>query len=325
MRVHFSTDDVSPRDREEFFVELVAKHVMNVTPGDRPDPATYRAQFEAHVAGRFTLFGYRTPHATGFRTATDIRKDRVDTFQLRRLPAEYIYHCNPTAATTVEAQFAAGDFYISSNEWPAGGSMKGGISASGLLIPYAVLSPLVAGGRLTRPVIIPGRSPLGLLPGAAFGAANTQVPLLPPELGDAVLQNLCGLLALACSPSEDGHSNAQLSLRASRLEGAKRYIDQHLAEPGLTQANTAASLGISVRHLHLLFEPTGISFAQYVARRRLLQCRAALTSPVGAGRSVADIAFGWGFNLATFYRAFEREFGLPPTALRAVGAWGHAD
>ena len=74
-----------------------------------------------------------------------------------------------------------------------------------------------------------------------------------------------------------------------------------------------------MRHLHLLFEPTGISFAHYVAQRRLLQCRAALTSPTGVARSVADIAFGWGFNsLATFYRVFEREFGMPPTALRAA-------
>jgi AraC-like DNA-binding protein len=74
-----------------------------------------------------------------------------------------------------------------------------------------------------------------------------------------------------------------------------------------------------VRHLHLLFEPTGTSFAQCVARRRLMQCRTALASATGAHRSVADIAFGWGFNsLATFYRAFEREFGMPPTALRAA-------
>jgi AraC-like DNA-binding protein len=36
---------------------------------------------------------------------------------------------------------------------------------------------------------------------------------------------------------------------------------------------------------------------------------------------VADIAFRWGFNsLATFYRPFEREFGLSPTALRVAGA-----
>ena len=75
-----------------------------------------------------------------------------------------------------------------------------------------------------------------------------------------------------------------------------------------------------MRQLHLLFEPTGTTFAQYVAQRRLLQCRAALTSPSDIGRSVADIELGWGFNsLATFYRAFEREFGLPPAAVRAAG------
>jgi AraC-like DNA-binding protein len=74
-----------------------------------------------------------------------------------------------------------------------------------------------------------------------------------------------------------------------------------------------------LRQLHLLFEPTGTSFAQYVTQHRLQQCRAALASPTGLTRSVADIAFGWGFNsLATFYRAFEREFGLPPNALRSA-------
>ena len=52
-----------------------------------------------------------------------------------------------------------------------------------------------------------------------------------------------------------------------------------------------------------------------------MRCRAALASPIDARRSVGDIAFGWGLNsLATFYRAFEREFGLPPAALRAAAA-----
>jgi AraC-like DNA-binding protein len=326
MRVHFSTDDVPPRDREEFFVDLVAKYVMNMTACDRPDPTGYRAQFDAYVAGRFTLFGYHTPYRTGLRSAADISRDRADTFRLQRLPGECISRSTTTRATTVEVRFAAGDFSVSSNEWPVHGSMKEGLSASGLLIPYQVLSPLLRGGRLTGPVVIPAGSPLGSLLEAAFEAANAQFPLLSPELGDAVLQNLCGLVALACGASEEGHFSGQHSLRAARLEGARRYIDQHLAEPGLTPAGTAAALGISVRHLHLLFEPTGISFARYVAQRRLLQCRAALASPTGPRRSIADIAFGWGFNsLATFYRAFEREFGLPPAALRAVAAAGHGD
>jgi AraC-like DNA-binding protein len=179
---------------------------------------------------------------------------------------------------------------------------------------------LLAGGRLTRPVPVRAGSPLGSLLGAAFDVAVKELPLLSTELGDAVLYNLCGLVALACGASEEGRSSGQDSLRKARLEAAKWHIDQHLAEPGLSPASTAAALGISLRQLHLMFEPTGASFAQYVARRRLLQCRTALASPTAVSRSVADIAFGWGFNsLATFYRAFEREFGSAPTALRAAG------
>jgi AraC-like DNA-binding protein len=321
MRVHFSTDDLPPRDREEFFVELVAKYVMNMTSSDRRDAAGYSAQFDAYVAGRFTLFEYQTPYQTGRRTAADVGRGRGDTFRLQRLPRECISRATTTPATTTEIRIAAGDFSVTSTEWPNRGSMKDGLSASGLLIPHAVLSPLIAGGRLTGPVAIRAGSPLGSLLRAALDSANAQVPLLSADLGDAVLENLCGLVALACGASDEGRWNGRESLRAARLEAAKRYIHQHLAEPGLTPASTAAALGISVRHLHVLFEPTGTSFAQYLTQQRLLQCRAALTSPTGGSRSVADIAFGWGFNsLATFYRAFEREFGLPPTALRAAGA-----
>lgn len=319
MRVHFSTDDVPPRDREEFFVDLVAKYVMNMTACDQSDPADYQARFDAYVAGKFTLFGYHTPYRTGLRTAADIGRDRADTFRLQRLPRECLSCSTTTCGTTVEIRFAAGDFSVTCNEWPAHGSMKDGLSASGMLIPGGVLTPLIAKGRLTGPIVIPAGSALGLLLGAAFDAASAQVPLLSPELGEAVLLNLCGLVALACGASEEGRSSGRESLCAARLERAKRYIEQHLAEPGLTPASTAAALGISLRQLHLLFEPTGTSFAQYVRRRRLLQCRSALASPVGAGRSVADIALGWGFkSLATFYRAFEREFGMPPAAMRGM-------
>jgi AraC-like DNA-binding protein len=320
MRVHFSTDGVPPRDREAFWLDLVAKHVMKLTPRERPDPATLWGQLDAQVTKQFTLFNYQDSCQTGGRTAADVRRDNSERFHLHRVPREQIYTAAPVRGTTLEIRQIPGDFYITSSEWPFQATMRDWVSVSGLIIPHGVLSPLLAGGRLNCPVRVPVGSPLGALLGPAFEAASTQVPLLSPELGDAVLQNLCGLVALACGVSEEGRWNGRESLRAARLEEAKRHIDQHLAEPGLTPASTAAALGISVRHLHLLFEPTGTSFAQYVARRRLLQCRTALASPTGAGRSVADIAFGWGFNsLATFYRAFEREFGMPPTAQRAAG------
>jgi AraC-like DNA-binding protein len=326
MQVHFSTDDLPPRDREQFWFEVVAEHVMKVTPARRPDPDTFRAQFDAQVAGQFTLFDFHFSDSIGGRTAADVRRDKTPTFHLRRVAHQQIFKAAPTRERCEELRLVPGDFYVSRSEWPFEASMDGETAVSGLIIPHSVLSPLLAGGRLIRPVAVRGGSPLGSLLGATFEAAVTQLPLLSPDLGDAVLQNLCGLVALACGASDEGRWSGQDSLRAARLDGAKRHIEQHLAEPGLTPASTAAALGISVRHLHLLFEPTGTSFAQHVARRRLLQCRTALASPTGIGRSVADIAFGWGFNsLATFYRAFQHEFGMPPAALRAVAAAGHGD
>ncbi|MGE5152209.1 MAG: helix-turn-helix domain-containing protein, partial [Rhodospirillaceae bacterium] len=89
-------------------------------------------------------------------------------------------------------------------------------------------------------------------------------------------------------------------------------------DPELTPARAAAAARISVRQLHLLFEPTGTSFAQHVLARRLSECRAALESPAQRGRTVTDIAFAWGFNnLASFYRAFRRHFGVGPGDVRA--------
>jgi AraC-like DNA-binding protein len=326
MRVHFSTDDVPPRDRKQYWLDFVAKHVMRVTPDDRPDPATFRGRLDAQVRGRFTLYELQDSHRSGGRTAADISSDNSERFfRLRRVPCEENHTVSPSRRTPAEIRLGPGDFCVSSGGWPSHGRQKDGTSETGLLIPHGVLSPLVAGGRLSGPVVIPAGSPLGLLLAAAFDAANKQVPLLSPELGDAVLQNLCGLVALACGASEEGTFSGRHSLQAARLEAAKRHIDQHLAEPDLTPGSAAAALGISLRHLHLLFEPTGTSFAQYVMQRPLLQCRGALANPTGTIRSVADIAFGWGFSsLATFYRAFEREFGLPPTALRGAVA-GHAD
>jgi transcriptional regulator GlxA family with amidase domain len=212
-----------------------------------------------------------------------------------------------------------GDFNISSTEWRFDAESKGAAWFGMLVIPHAVLSPLLAGGRLARPFRLPAASPLGLLLAAAVDAADAQVPLLSNELGQGVLRNLSGLVALACGASDEGQDQGRDSLRAAQLAGIKKHVEQHLADPGLTPASAAAALGISVRHLHLLFEPTGSSFTRYVLRQRLIRCRDAIAGATGAGRSVADIAFGWGFNsMATFYRTFANEFGAVPTALRAA-------
>ena len=315
MQVRFSTDDLPPRERVQSWCDFFAKHAHSITPSELPDPNTFRAEADGWVAGEFALLHIRSGLDGVQRTAADVAKDKTEAFFIRRFHGPSIWRVAPDSKP-VDLIHGSGDFCVTSTEWRFERKSKGPASFDVLVIPQAALSPLLERGRLRRPFRLPGVSPLGSLLAAAMDAAKVQVPLLADELAEAVLRNLCGLVALACGTSEERSEQGQDS---TQLAAVKRYVDLHLADPGLTPASVAAALGISARQLHRLFEPSGSTFARYVLRERLLRCRDTIAGATGTGRSVIDIAFGWGFNsMATFYRAFASEFGGPPTVLRGL-------
>ena len=316
-QVRFSTDGLPQPDRVRFWCDYFAKHAHHITPVGIPDPGTFRAEASASVAGEFALLDIISGLEKVQRTGADVAKDKIEAFFIRRFRRAAIWRAGP-GSTPVDLVYEPGDFCMSSTEWRFDEESKGPASFDMLVIPQAALSPLLAGGRLARPFRLPGPSPLGSLLGAAMDAAKAQAPLLADRLGEAVLRNLCGLVSLACSASEEDTESGRDSLRSAQLAAIKRHVDVHLADPGLNPASTVASLGISARQLHRLFEQSGSTFARYVLRQRLLRCRDTIAGATGTGRSVVDIAYGWGFNsMATFYRAFVSEFGSSPAVLRA--------
>jgi AraC-like DNA-binding protein len=322
MRVHFSTDGLPPADRVRFWCDYFAQQVHSFTPGEIPDAGAFRAEATGQVAGGFALLDIETGLERARRAHADILRDKTDAIFIRRFRRPMIWRASPQS-TPIDLEHEPGDFNVSSTEWRFDAESKGPASFRVLVIPHAALSPMLTGGRLARPFRLSVASPLGSLLSAAIDAANMQVPLLSDELGEAVLRNLSGLVALACGASDEGAEQGRQSVRATRLAAVKRYVDQHLADPDLAPAGAAVALGVSPRQLHRLFEPTGVSFARYVLRQRLLKCRDAVGGATGSGRSIVDIAFGWGFNsMATFYRAFTSEFGGAPAVLRAASRRG---
>jgi len=323
MRMQFSTDDLPAHDRLERWTALwrgvIARRMFSVTEGNRPDLTTGRVVLEGHCAGPFTLSRvHSTAHWSLRRTRANVAADSALKFGVVRYPTDWEQSTTLTHVSGHDARVSAGDLLICSTEWPFEITCAGGLSPTMLLIPGERLAPLLAGGRLTGPVRVPAASPLGGLLGAGFTAALEQIPNLAPELAEAALHNLCGLAALACNASDDARAGSRQTVQEVRLAAARRYIDDHLADPALSPDSAAAALGISVRGLHVLFEPTGESFNRYVLRRRLEACREALASPVHARRSVIDIAYSFGFDsLSTFYRTFRNAFGTAPGDLRA--------
>ena len=87
----------------------------------------------------------------------------------------------------------------------------------------------------------------------------------------------------------------------------------------LSPAMVADLLGVSVRHMHMLFEGTGKSFSQTVTAQRIRLSGQLLRE--APRRPVAEVARACGFeSLATFYRVFHATEGMPPGEFRAQDA-----
>ncbi|WP_306839309.1 helix-turn-helix domain-containing protein [Catenuloplanes nepalensis] len=110
------------------------------------------------------------------------------------------------------------------------------------------------------------------------------------------------------------------------------YIEARLADPRLTPAMVAAAHHLSVRRLHRLFEDEPLTVAALIRTRRLRRCHADLA---GSGRTVAAVAFRWGFaDPAHFSRLFKATYGYNAATLlssnrarmsKAVAAGGGED
>jgi AraC-like DNA-binding protein len=91
------------------------------------------------------------------------------------------------------------------------------------------------------------------------------------------------------------------------------FIQQHLRNPELSPAVTAAAHHISVRLLHKLFHEQGQTVAGWIRQCRLERSQRDLVDPTQASRPVAAVAVRWGFGSTThFTRAFRAAYGLPP-------------
>lgn len=99
------------------------------------------------------------------------------------------------------------------------------------------------------------------------------------------------------------------------------YIDANLGDPQMTLDRVAGAVGCSKRYLHKLFRDEGETLNAHIWQARLARIREDLSAPALRGRSITEIAFGWGFNSSThFSRSFRERYGISPRGYRALAA-----
>lgn len=102
-----------------------------------------------------------------------------------------------------------------------------------------------------------------------------------------------------------------------QLNDAMSYVEENLTGE-ITLEDAARRAACSAYHFQRMFPyMTGISFSEYVRRRRMTSAAMDLAE----GAKVADTALRYGYDSPTaFNRAFQSIHGLPPSAAQVRGA-----
>jgi AraC-like DNA-binding protein len=308
--LHISTDDVPERDRFATWAETVhSAFALEAAPLPGVS-APFRGRFSGRTSGPLLHFSVAADaHRIAGRALGNTRRPQ-DGYRIYREASVGAWFRLPN----MEGVTRTGDLVVYDSDLPLQTLPRDGYRHEMLIVPKLLLDPhLPASGRPLA-MMLSGRNGVEALAASYLDALIRNWDSIPEAAMGSAADMLARLIGIACGAAAAAQPDA---VRAGRVVEAKRYINRHLADPDLSPAGTAAALGISVRALHLLFEPTGISFARHVTRRRLEECRAALLA--GPTRQVTDIAFAWGFNnLSNFYRAFQAEFGMSPGEQRAA-------
>ena len=208
-----------------------------------------------------------------------------------------------------------GDMMVANPDEPYDMATEGDFDLVSFFLPHALLASHLYPGGPDQPRALPADHAAGAMASRFALDLAARIGTLSETEAPIMVDMLARLVAVAAGAAPPVHAGA---IQHARLNQAHAYIEQNLHEPGLTPLQCAQAIGVSLRALHLAFEPSGKSFAQVLQQSRLERCHLLLRSQAMATRSVAEIAFACGFgSLAGFYRAFSRAYGATPTDIKA--------
>lgn len=269
---------------------------------ERDRRGTFRGAFSSQPVGGALFSEIRSSAYDVTRTAADIERVSSDSLRISHLVAGPAWCETP-----------AGRVYLGA----------GTLSTSYSDLPFAIKQrpvdmhvrllriPLDGDPRLARltrdyhtAVLTPDGRFARLLRAAFMTLAEEAAGLEAAEAESAV-RHLGRLVLLSRGSVRAGEPESRAAVRDACLKAALRLIRNNLERQDLGVETLARALGISVRQMHVVFEPTGSTCQATITAMRIAEVRRQLLA--APDRSVTDIAFACGFDsLSTFYRAFRR-------------------
>lgn len=208
-----------------------------------------------------------------------------------------------------------GDLVIWTSDRPTEFTVTERLHKVSLILPWTEVQERLPKVGNFRGTVLDSRSGIGAVLYSHIDSLALQLDVLGRGDLTAVRRATYELLAAAMAYRIDA---APKPLSKQYLKRLQDYVLDHLQDTDLSPTNIAQAHGITARYLHMLFSQVGQSVSSYIRQQRLERCRDALKSPSYRERSVAEIAFQWGFSdAAHFSRIFKHQFGHSPSEFRS--------
>jgi AraC-like DNA-binding protein len=308
-----STEGLARGEREAFWRQALSETFVPMTVGKVPQDR-FGGRIRADWIGRLLV-------AEVASSAQDVRRTRRE---ISRSDAEYLQLA--TVGRGVgrvtqdgrEAVLGPGDAAVFETTRPFWWTFGGDWDVGVFTLPRTSVGLSEAESRRLTARRLDGRAGITGVVARFLGDLARHGDRLSGSQSERVLADVTDLVVTLLGDWADDSEVVRSSLQRSLLVRVKDYIDGRLADPTLGPAEIAAAVSISPRYLHQLFAGEQRSVGQYVRGLRLERCRRDLLDPRLADRSIAAIAFGWGFgDLSGFNRAFRAAFGATPREVRA--------
>jgi AraC family transcriptional regulator, positive regulator of tynA and feaB len=304
----FSTNDVHPRDRFDFWHSIACK--MIVDHDSRPERrATFEAELQWGSLGDLELVLFKN-------SPMEVSNPRATADQLvvcRQMAGELAIEQNGR-----EVLLQSGDITLLDPLLPYAGRFFSGSKLLVLKLPRRLLE---ARTGKTRQMIARRVRPMA----AENSLASSFLAMLPAHAGrlggaagEIIADQVLDLVAVSFAKTMEYERPRVSSARSVVLLNLRGAVEAGLADPALDAETVAGAAGVSLRYANAVLAQEGTSVARLIQERRLARCRRALDDASQRHRTISEIAYGWGFSDMThFGRRFKAAFGLSPRDYRS--------
>ena len=309
--ISMTTDSVLPRERADFWTDLVSRHVtpMCIEPaGEQPLRGAVQARIigdlgVAEVCGR----GVRAAH-----TRVQIARTSGHLYAA-------CVHLDGEARISRRGEQIAlkkGDVFITDSRHEFTLDLEQPWRHLLITLPTQWID-----GRVTRPDLLSGAvlhgHPLARLWASHLASGFMLSGDLSPTAGTLFARHSVDLLAQLLEEAHCDQPTPSDAVRAAIFLNACHVITLKFGDPSLTPVQIAQELKVSTRTLARIFAANNETVMQRLFDERIRQAAKLLTMPEAFYRSVTEIAFACGFNDAShFGRVFAAKMHMTPSQWR---------